>query len=141
MKPSHINHPDFEFFNPNKHKCGDCTIRAIVKVTGKDWVNVFDDLCAIGRKMQRMPNDMKCIEKYLAGFGFKWVAIKPEPGETRPTVLDVVNWSKRNPGDRYIAFAWTFARDFCNESGVLRDSIRRIGLFKSLNTALWRKNN
>lgn len=40
-----------------------------------------------------------------------------------------------------IAFAWTFARDFCNESGVLRDSIRRIGLFKSLNTALWRKNN
>lgn len=85
MKPSHINHPDFEFFNPNKHKCGDCTIRAI------------------GRKMQRMPNDMKCIEKYLAGFGFKWVAIKPEPGETRPTVLDVVNWSKQNPGDRYIA--------------------------------------
>lgn len=103
MKSTHIDHPDFEFFNPNKHKCGDCAIRAIVKVTGKDWVNVFDDLCAIGRKMQRMPNDMKCIEKYLAGLGFKWVAIKPEPGEIRPTILDVVNWSKRNPGNRYIA--------------------------------------
>lgn len=43
--------------------------------------------------------------------------------------------------DGDIVFAWTFARDFCNESGVLLDSIRRIKTTKSHICNLWQHDD
>lgn len=50
-----------ELYNPNPSKAhpvkaGDCMIRAICKVTGYSWYDVYDRLCIYGRKFGMMPN-------------------------------------------------------------------------------------
>ena len=97
-----VNKEGFEYYNPNSHKCGDCVVRAIVKVTEKSWYQVFDELCAIARKMQYMPNDMETMKKYLTQQGFRWVSVKPARGERRKTIADFVQMSKENPKARYV---------------------------------------
>lgn len=82
---------NFEYFQPNTHKCGDCAVRAVVKATNSSWYTVFDDLIPIARKMQLMPNDRKVIGKYLESKGFKWVPIKVTKGSKRPTVKEFAN--------------------------------------------------
>ena len=39
--------------------------------------------------------------------------------------------------DGELVFAWMFARDLCNESGILRDSMRRIRITKERNCNFW----
>jgi len=36
-----------------------------------------------------------------------------------------------------IVFAWTFARDLCNESGILHDSSRRVRTVKERHCKFW----
>ena len=50
-----------EKYNPNPLKvhpsrAGDCMIRAICKVTGYSWYDVYDKLCETGRKYGMIPN-------------------------------------------------------------------------------------
>lgn len=42
----------FEFFNPNPslRDTNDCVIRALAAVTGREWLELYDELCAIGRE-------------------------------------------------------------------------------------------
>ena len=77
---------NFEYFQPNTHSCGDCSIRAVVKATNSNWYTVFDGLTEIARKMQTLPNDRKVVDKYLKDKGFTWVPVNPRSGEKRPTV-------------------------------------------------------
>lgn len=88
MKKIDKEKSNFEYFQPNTHKCGDCAVRAVVKATNSSWYTVFDDLIPIARKMQLMPNDRKVIGKYLESKGFRWVPIKVSKGSKRPTVKE-----------------------------------------------------
>lgn len=75
----------FVYFQPNKHKCDDCVVRACVKATGMSWEAVYQELCAIGLKYKVMPNENKAFDTFLKNHGFVSIAFKPQRGESRPT--------------------------------------------------------
>lgn len=87
---------NYVFFQPNVHKDGDCVIRAVVKATGRTWYQVYDALCEIGREMQRMPNDRKCVDKYLKQLGFSWWPMKAVKGQRRPIVKEFAKMAENN---------------------------------------------
>ena len=60
--------------NPKGIKAGDCVIRAIAVATEQTWNKVYADLCKIGFKMKRMPNEKAVYEKYLNNLG--WIKHK-----------------------------------------------------------------
>lgn len=60
--------------NPKGRFVGDCVIRAISTAMDISWDNVYKDLCEIGLKEKRMPNDKKVFHKYLEKNG--WVKCK-----------------------------------------------------------------
>lgn len=51
--------------NPKGRKTNDCVIRALCNAMDKDYFEVYDDLCALGKKMCKMPNDKPVYSKYL----------------------------------------------------------------------------
>lgn len=90
-----IYHDNFEYFQPNIHKCGDCHIRAVCAATGKSWLEVFDGLYEVARANQYPLGSTESITLYLEKLGYKWTAIKPKSGETRPTVSSFCNAHKK----------------------------------------------
>jgi len=56
--------------NPKELKTNDCVIRAIAYAIHDSWENVYQDLCELGLKLKRMPNDKKVFEKYLDKIGW-----------------------------------------------------------------------
>ena len=87
----------YKYFQPNKldikDKEGDCVIRALVKATGKTWIEVFDELIPYARRLQTMPNCKKAYEAYLKDQGFVYIGISNKKGTKRPTVQ---SFSKTN---------------------------------------------
>ena len=63
----------FKFYNanPKDKRSSDCVVRAISCATGKDWDEVLDDLVVFAHKYKEMPNDVKCVGKYLEYLGFE----------------------------------------------------------------------
>lgn len=57
--------------NPKGLKTGDCVIRAIAYATEQSWDKVYEDLCKIGLKMKRLPNEKQVFSKYLEDLGWK----------------------------------------------------------------------
>jgi hypothetical protein len=51
--------------NPKNLKTGDCVIRALSKATGKSWDEVYTELCEIGYKKKRLPNDNHVYKEFL----------------------------------------------------------------------------
>lgn len=80
----------WKYYQPNKKdlkdEYGDCVIRALCKVTSKEWLQVFDDLTPYVREVQANPNAPQVYSKYLEDNGFKWVGITAGKGSKRPTV-------------------------------------------------------
>lgn len=60
--------------NPKGRKTSDCVIRALCNAMDKDYFEVYDDLCALGKKMCKMPSDKPVYSKYLELNG--WVKHK-----------------------------------------------------------------
>lgn len=81
---------NYKYYQPNKmdlkDEYGDCVIRALTKVTGKAWEDVFDDLVPIARKLQCMPNGKPCYKAYLESNGFVYHGVSNAKGTKRPTV-------------------------------------------------------
>jgi len=81
----------YKYFQPNKKdlkdKYGDCVVRSLVKSTGKNWLDVFDELVAIARDEQCIPNGKVCYERFLKENGFKYTGVSNKKGTKRPTVL------------------------------------------------------
>ena len=52
----------YNHFNPNPcgKNVGDCTVRAIVKATGKDWGEIYLRLCIQGYLDGDMPSANAC---------------------------------------------------------------------------------
>ena len=60
------------YYNPNplKLSVGDCTIRAISKVTGMDWKRTYLELLVQGYSMYDMPSANRVWGELLKRFGF-----------------------------------------------------------------------
>lgn len=71
------------YYQPNKKdlkdEVDDCVIRSITKATGKEWLEVFDDLCKYARKAQCLPNQPNAYEPYLKDLGFVYYPLKCRP--------------------------------------------------------------
>ncbi len=61
-------------FNPNPKGLivGDCTVRAICAVTGRDWYSVHEELCDLARDMADMPSSDRVWWELLRQYGFEW---------------------------------------------------------------------
>ncbi len=80
----------WKYYQPNKKdlkdEYGDCVIRALCKVTDKEWLEVFDDLLPYAREVQATPSASQVYSKYLEDNGFKWIGLRIKKGCKRPTV-------------------------------------------------------
>lgn len=63
----------FKPYNPNPagRKVGDCVIRAIAKVTGQDWEEVYLGIAAEGFAQKDMPSSNAVWGAYLMGQGWR----------------------------------------------------------------------
>ena len=82
----------YRYYQPNekdlKDSCGDCVVRSFTKVTGKTWLQVFDELTDIARQMQCMPNDKSCYVEFLKQNGFVYTGVSNKKGSRRPRVKE-----------------------------------------------------
>lgn len=80
----------YKYYQPNKKdlkdEYGDCVIRSLTKVTGKEWLQVFEELLPYARELQCMPNGKACYERYLISHNFVYHGISNKKGTKRPTV-------------------------------------------------------
>ena len=56
--------------NPDHRRTGDCIIRAVTKVTGKSWENVFIELAIEAFLLHAMPSENDVLGEYLYNLGF-----------------------------------------------------------------------
>lgn len=93
----------YKEFNPNPKKlhAGDCVVRALCAVTGKDWYEIFDLLVRIARENCVMPNegDTKFDELVLTEFGFKRCKLTRQKGKK---AMNVERFCKEHPTGRYV---------------------------------------
>lgn len=63
----------YKYFNPNPSNLlvGDCVIRAITKVTSKDWKTTYLELAIQGYVMDDLPSANRVWGAYLKSIGFK----------------------------------------------------------------------
>jgi hypothetical protein len=72
--------------NPFGKKVGDCSVRAIAKATDKDWFEIYEPLCKIGKTLCVMPNDLEALKFYLNEFPY--TSCKAIKGKKREIVSD-----------------------------------------------------
>lgn len=62
----------YKKYNPNpiSARVGDCTIRAISKLTGQSWEKVYLDLCIYGYMLCDMPSANSVWGSYLKNKGY-----------------------------------------------------------------------
>lgn len=77
--------------NPKGWKTGDCVVRALTTATEMDWLDVYDELCQIGRKKCRMPNDKITYEKFLTDHGFTNCKMPRHSDNSRYTVNELID--------------------------------------------------
>ena len=80
----------YRYYQPNKKdlkdEYGDCVIRSLTKVTGKECLQLFEELLPYARELQCMPKWKACYEKYLISNNFLYHGISNKKGSKRPTV-------------------------------------------------------
>lgn len=82
--------------NPKGWKTGDCVVRAVstameAAYKNMNWNNTYNDLCAIGAKKCRMPNDSHVYGQYLRDNWFiECKQLKHDDG-TKYTVKEVIS--------------------------------------------------
>ena len=57
--------------NPQHKEVPDCVVRAITIALNRRWIDVYDDLCALGRREFNMPSADAVWGKYLYQMGFE----------------------------------------------------------------------
>ena len=92
----------FEKFNPNplgrKDAC-DCVIRAICKITGMSWVEVYDELYQYGLSIGGFGNEKEVYSAMLKDKGYEFHAIKREKSKR---ACCVEQFCKEHPKGSYI---------------------------------------
>lgn len=98
-KKIQVWHENFEYFQPNDHVCGDCSIRAVSKALNCTWEESLTKLYNSAMVIKEAPGSRENINAVLKEHGFKWVATNPKRGEKRPTVS---NFAKDNDEGTYV---------------------------------------
>lgn len=90
----------YVFYNPNPagRFVGDCTIRAICKVTGLDWDMVYAGTSFQGFLAKDMPSGNATWGAYLKRHGFKRKVIP----ETFPDFYNVRNFCHDHPHGKFL---------------------------------------
>ena len=76
--------------NPKDWKTGDCVVRAVAAATQQSWDTVYEDLCKIGGKKCRMPNDTLVYSAYLKQHGFSEKKQKKHENGTKYSIKELV---------------------------------------------------
>ena len=84
--------------NPDGNYVGDCVIRAISKVTGRDWDDTYIAVAVTGFALKDMPSSNNVWGTYLRWKGFKRYAIP----NTCPDCYSVGEFCKDNPRGTYL---------------------------------------
>lgn len=84
--------------NEKQSRANDCTIRAIMAVTGDDWLTVYLGVCLEGAVVQDMPSTNKIWGRYLEKRGFKCNRLE----NTCPYCYTVEDFCKDFPKGEYL---------------------------------------
>lgn len=84
--------------NPLHRRTDDCTVRAIAKVLGEPWENVYTDLCLEGLRFYDMPSANHVWGSYLKKKGFMRRIIP----DTCPQCYTVAEFAEDHPNGSYI---------------------------------------
>lgn len=88
----------YDNLNPDHNLVGDCVIRAICKITNKDWESVFIKICMQGLLMHDMPSSNAVWGAYLYDNGFRRY-IAPD---TYPSVYTIKRFCEDNPHGSFL---------------------------------------
>jgi hypothetical protein len=90
----------YVYFNPNSNgdKLTDHSVRAISKVLGKEWEDVYIGLCAVGHSHKDMPSSPYSIETFMKEKGFEKKAIS----FSYPRCTTVKKFSEENSKGRIL---------------------------------------
>lgn len=90
----------FIYFNPNpmNNHVGDCVIRAISKVTNKDWEKTYMEIALQGYMLKDMPSANYVWGAYLLENGFNRYIIP----NTCPDCYTVKDFCKDHPHGTYL---------------------------------------
>lgn len=84
--------------NPSAARVGDCVIRAIGKLTGKNWEEVYMNVCTYGLIAHDMPSSNSVWGRYLKENGYKR---RPVP-DTCPDCYTVQSFCADHPRGKYL---------------------------------------
>ena len=84
--------------NPLHRKADDCTVRAIAKVLGERWEDVYADLCLEGLRFYDMPSANHVWGSYLKKRGFRRRIIP----DSCPQCYTVADFALDHPHGSYI---------------------------------------
>ena len=87
---------NFEYYQPNDHICGDCSIRALSKALNSTWKYALSKLYETALEIKDVPSSCDNITATLSKLGWKWNSIQPKKGERRPTVSE---FAKKHHGN------------------------------------------
>lgn len=90
----------FVFFNPNpvSKRVGDCTVRAISKVTGTTWEETYLALCVEGLRMHDMPTANSVWGSFLKRHGYRQHALP----DTCPDCYTVARFADEHRDGTYL---------------------------------------
>lgn len=88
------------FYNPNPiHQIvGDCVIRAISKLTGETWDDVYTDVTLQGLVMKDMPSSNRVWERYLKSIGYTKYLLP----DKCPDCYTVIDFCRDHPYGKYL---------------------------------------
>lgn len=84
--------------NPGHKEVPDCVIRAISLALNKRWLDVYDDLCELGRQEYNMPSADAVWGKYLYQQGFEPFLLP----ESCPSCVTIRLFCHMHPNGVYI---------------------------------------
>ena len=84
--------------NPAHKEVPDCVIRALTIALNKRWIDVYDDLCALGRREYNMPSADSVWGKYLYQTGFEPFLLP----ESCPSCITIKRFCVMYPRGTYV---------------------------------------
>lgn len=84
--------------NPDRNSVGDCTVRAISKITGDSWDDTYIGLALQGYELKDMPSSNHVWGSYLRGRGFRRYVIP----NTCPDCYTVKDFTQEYPEGAYL---------------------------------------
>lgn len=91
----------YQHYNPNPSgkETGDCIIRALCKITDRDWLSIYDDLCKLGRENFTPFTSLSMDYVFVDYRKFKKHKVTRQKGRK---ALNVETFCKEHPTGKYI---------------------------------------